>query len=123
MTYKIEFEHWRIWEDFWFSSTGRPDPRDLWRYTKNCGWKPAGHGGKTICRIRCDGKIIATGEAVCSMSDNFCYRTGRDLAFLRAYEKLTDDQIFVASKYFFDIKNAFHSEASIAIEALKREYL
>lgn len=33
------------------------------------------------------GNMIFSGEAVCSLSDNFCRRTGRKLAFMRAVRK------------------------------------
>lgn len=41
-------------------------------------------GGKTEVAIICGDKVVARGVATCSMQDQFCYKTGRELALERA---------------------------------------
>lgn len=42
----------------------------------------------TICRIIKDDEVLATGEAKCSLKDNFNRAAGRRLAFERAMHQL-----------------------------------
>ena len=81
---KILFKHYRTSDLYAMSKKGKPKKRWLWPL----GWcnTPAPRGGKTVCQI-----ILAEGEATCSMSDQFCYKTGRELAFERALEQVPDD--------------------------------
>ena len=101
---RIKFTHWRL-PDLHFerASRGMPDKENLIEYSKGNGFyvsdpggeqykfdglKPCARGGKTVCNIIDDSdkleKVIATGVAYCSMSDNFCYRIGRRIALGRA---------------------------------------
>ena len=51
--------------------------------------KPLPRGGLTVCTIRDDNGIILSADiALCSMSDNFCYKTGRQISYERAMSKL-----------------------------------
>jgi hypothetical protein len=103
---KIEFRHWRVQScrincDLPLSKKGKPRPNDLWPYYRKNGGMKWGwadeRGGRTSCVIWKNNETIkgmytiSTGTALCSMSDNFCYKTGRDLAFQRALEKLPPD--------------------------------
>lgn len=104
---KIEIRHYRVPNVF---SRGfharRGKPQFLLRYGRGVGWLeielelpdviytidsstlPHERGGKTVCEIIDDSdkenKLIAVGVAVCSMSDNFSYKRGRDIAYGRA---------------------------------------
>lgn len=103
MTYKIVFEHWRVPDVYYYGyEKGKPDSLELLPYSRKEGFMealkwlagivdvPATHGGKTICHVLKDDVEIATGEALCSMSDNFCYRTGRKLALGRAWKHIVN---------------------------------
>jgi hypothetical protein len=92
-------EHYRIpnW-DIKVKKKGKPEPEYLVRFLPSIGKWRIGNilldlgktsmratGGKTIVHIRNESKeILATGIALCSMSDNYCYKTGRELALVRA---------------------------------------
>ena len=70
---------------------GRPPEALLYRHysagTNNK--KPAERGGKTVCEIFNQKNILlASGEAYCSMRDNFNYRIGRRIAQGRAMDQL-----------------------------------
>jgi hypothetical protein len=101
-----------------FPLSGKPNDRHLVRYfrrrngsrewvgvTQNGtvrlltgGPEPHERGGKTICYITHEDKEgnplrYAMGEALCSFSDHFCYRTGRIKALGKArsnLQKLTE---------------------------------
>ena len=45
-------------------------------------------GGETIAQILVDGSVISEGEAYCSITDNYCRRTGALIALGRAEKKL-----------------------------------
>lgn len=102
MNVKIVFEHYRFNEYAWSLDQyrrpprkGKPDGGYLWRYRRNGKGMALGYagerGGETTCEILDDGKFLSIGIATCSMSDNFCYKTGRDLALKRALEKLPEE--------------------------------
>jgi len=69
-----------------------------WRYDKNGGlrryyrgkspWTPSGRGGLTHCVCVTSSGLIGIGEAACSLSDAFCYRTGREIARERAEREI-----------------------------------
>jgi len=70
---------------------GRPPAEALFVYSRNRGfvsgkhWKPHPRGGETIAYIMDDeGRVVASGVATCSLSDNFNYRRGREIALGRA---------------------------------------
>lgn len=86
---KIEYAHYRVPRNRG-SAKGEPPFFSLYRYYRDKDkMKPNEKGGKTICYIRDpNGNNIAVGEATCSMSDNFCYRIGREIALGRALKKL-----------------------------------
>jgi len=44
-------------------------------------------GGYVRCELMWDGKIYATGDAVCSVQDNFNYRIGREMSYGRAIKE------------------------------------
>ncbi|MCK5307406.1 MAG: hypothetical protein KAJ73_02240 [Zetaproteobacteria bacterium] len=95
---KIRYMHFRIPETLARSDdTGEPGVGKLFRYGRSNGWHqrtmflaPHPRGGLTVCQIF-DAKsdtFMAAGTAKCSLSDNFCYKTGRLLAFGRALQSL-----------------------------------
>lgn len=49
-------------------------------------FKPFPRGGMTECVIYDTVGNRYRGTAYCSLSDNFCYKTGRELAYERAYK-------------------------------------
>ena len=91
----IEFEYQRV-PNFWFvrqNKKGRPPPSLLYKYRKGIGFldypdnpdnvKPYSKGGKVICYLVADDWLVA-GMSTCSMSETFCYKTGKEIALLRA---------------------------------------
>jgi hypothetical protein len=84
---KILFKHYRANDLYDLPKKGKPRLRWLWplNLLLNERYPVAPRGGKTVCQI-----ILAEGEATCSMSDQFCYKTGRELAFERALEQVPD---------------------------------
>jgi len=60
----------------------RYDTRGMLRryYRGRSPWSPKGKGGLTICVVTTDTGLIGVGEGACSLSDAFCYRTGREIA-------------------------------------------
>lgn len=53
-------------------------------------------GGKTIAYVVLPDGAIASAEAKCSLEDNFCRKTGRELASLRLTAILAqDEEVFV----------------------------
>ena len=74
---KIYYKHYRYQE--------LPVLLDLHHYNRRKSvWQPSTKGGKTECHLLLedDSEIVAIAE--CSFQDNFCYRTGRLIAFGRA---------------------------------------
>lgn len=73
---------------------GVPHPYMLsvyYRHDKKMNlFPPYNRGGKTVVQVKDNltGKTV-TGEAYCSMSDQFSYNVGRELALERAIQKLT----------------------------------
>lgn len=81
---KILFKHYRTTD----IEHKKGKPKKQWLFHPswfNPGLYLAPRGGKTVYQI-----ILAEGEAMCSMSDQFCYKTGRELAFERALEQVPD---------------------------------
>jgi hypothetical protein len=84
---KILFKHYRTTD----IEHKKGKPKKQWLFHPswfNPGLYLAPRGGKTVCQI-----ILAEGEATCSMSDQFCYKTGRELAFERALEQVPDNML------------------------------
>ncbi len=50
-------------------------------------------GGMSICLIYLGSGITIIGKSICSMSDNFCYKTGREIAYGRAMKKLKEMEV------------------------------
>lgn len=88
---KATFEHYRV-----VSREGLPTKGATFtahRYSKKVvhpPWDeqvPYTKGGLTVCTLYVDGKAIATGTAICSMSDNFSYKIGRRISRGRALKQ------------------------------------
>ena len=89
---KIEFAHYRVPKTKG-ALKGEPPLFSLYRYYRdNDKMTPNEKGGQTVCYIiNADNEIIAHGTATCSMSDNFCYRIGREIAYGRACKAMTEE--------------------------------
>jgi len=86
---EIKYIHFRVpsFVGVNLPKNGKVKHADTFRYSRSSPhyFKPYERGGATVCGIyRDDGVLLGKGLAICSMSDNFCYKTGRDLAFSRA---------------------------------------
>jgi len=99
------YRHYRISRGFVLPTKSNPALlRDFCvRYHRGCGFgghkfhdirkyfiygPPSTRGGITEC-LAVDGSVVlAKGYAYCSVQDNFCYRTGRNIARDKAKEEL-----------------------------------
>ena len=95
--YKITFEYFRV-PDFDYLKTikkGKPNSEHLVEYVRGKGFhgreiamvSPLSNGGRVCCYIGDETRTAARGVADCSYSDNFCYKTGREIALGRALKK------------------------------------
>lgn len=80
--YQVSFSHNRTFElpsvgKFWGKRHDHP------------ALKPLAKGGFTICTVKYDGHPVYSAVARCSNKDNYCKKTGRDIAFGRAVAELT----------------------------------
>jgi hypothetical protein len=67
---------------------GKPEGL-LFHYRKGFDqWEPAKYGGKTICHLTLKNGTCLDGVSMCSLSDKFIYKEGRDRSFTRAVEKM-----------------------------------
>ena len=92
-TDEVKFYYSRIPSHRNIPKKGRPPQRLLKRYFRGDGFvegikfPPTSKGGETRCvMIAPDGERYF-GSASCSCADNFCYRTGREIALGRASKK------------------------------------
>jgi hypothetical protein len=90
---KVTFTHLRVVNPpGWRPKPRRdriPEDSDLEQYSrKRHPFAAATFGGKTICSLMIKDThiILAQGVAFCSMSDNFNYKTGREIALARAMQ-------------------------------------
>lgn len=84
---KIVFKHYRVEEICANQVPKKGKPKRKWLTEKGNGlYRSYSRGGKTTCQI-----ILAEGEAICSMSDQFCYKEGRELAFQRALKEAPEE--------------------------------
>lgn len=92
---RIKYSYYRVPEVPFlkFSSKGRPNTGLLYEYRRDIGFlefggntKPYAKGGYVLCTLYSgnDGSWAITGTALCSMSDTFSYKIGRELSLLRA---------------------------------------
>jgi hypothetical protein len=89
---RVVFEHYRVpyYEHpgkirGFDAPSGKPHPELMHHYRKGLDtWTPSANGGKTLCILTMEDGKRFTGEAVCSLSDTFDYKFGRDIAFERA---------------------------------------
>lgn len=95
---EVKFEHYRVPENTsYMQKKGAPNYMALAAYSRGDGFvndhlsevKPYPRGGLTICTVE-KGGVGGTGDATCSMSDSFCYRVGRAIAFGRAILNLAE---------------------------------
>lgn len=104
--FKPVFRHWRIPVGLTLNeSKGRPSAGILTIYSRGTGFLtrskqnphrrvlhlgvlPQARGGMTRCLFMDNaGTIVASGTALCSLSDNFNYHVGRAIALERATHK------------------------------------
>ena len=90
-TDEVKFYYSRIPDTYELPKKGKPPKNHLYAYVRGDGFAltcpPASRGGRVDCTITApDGKVYM-GQAKCSCSDNFCYKTGREIALGRALKK------------------------------------
>jgi hypothetical protein len=91
---RVVFQHYRVPDDMvmprikgWPDPKGEPSERILFHYRKGVDrWTPSLFGGKTVCMIETTDGWFKTAEAMCSLSDPFSYKVGREIAYTRALE-------------------------------------
>lgn len=90
---KVTFQHFRVVNlpQCWPKSRRdrMPEDSDLEQYSrKRHPFAAATFGGKTIATLKEKetDTVLAVGAAWCSMSDNFNYKTGREIALARAMQ-------------------------------------
>ena len=88
---RIEYSHYRVPRNR-DTSKGEPPLCSLYKYYRGYKMKPNEKGGKTVCRIYHGDELVSIGTATCSMSDNFCYRIGREIAYGRACKKMAESE-------------------------------
>ena len=99
MDHRIIVEHYRAFLGY---KQGMRGPTPSWwtgRYKRGIGFeafhwklKPSARGGMTIVYI-CDkpgSEPLAKGVAICSWSDNYCYKIGYQIALGRAIKQLNN---------------------------------
>jgi hypothetical protein len=81
---QAEYVHFRVPQALIECNTKmKGKPRDFAPYSKQRHlWNAFTRGGATLCKLFVfdrDGRkfYVGMGKSFCSMSDNFCYRTGR----------------------------------------------
>lgn len=82
--YTVKVRHTRRWESVGEPSFHNDAPVEPF-FTASARLAPK--GGKTEVRIEKDNSG-ASGEAVCSLDDNYCRATGRNIALGRALKEL-----------------------------------
>lgn len=98
---KTFYEHYRVpeWDwgfdrvdigDLFDMDKANHKPLDKWLFRYKQNEKPfvvRVRGGKTTCTLVLSNGESIVGTSYCSMSDNFCYKTGRDIARERAMKQ------------------------------------
>ena len=110
---RMYFQHYRVPKskthaailDFVSAVSGHGYNKKYYRYSRRkTEWQPAVNGGKTECHLVLDNGVEIVGVAECSMQDNFCYATGREISKGRAlkkfayYQKQREDFVYHAAK-------------------------
>lgn len=104
---KTLYEHYRVpycsWDRGWHNldandirkadnATHKPLDKWLFRYEQHDKrFYPRLRGGMTTCTLVLSNNKPIVGTAYCSMSDNFCYRTGRQIALERALKQYREE--------------------------------
>ena len=89
-----KFEYYRVPDIGRYNKIKKGVPPALAKYSRKCkDWRytpvrPYTRGGVVYCNIFAKDRLISTGDSICSMSDNFCYRVGREIALGRALKAL-----------------------------------
>lgn len=109
----IKFAYWRVPRHCYDEgSKGPTDPMNTWRWSRKFRWllandpnaarylpnskptiDPHEKGGLTRCQLFDPEtkKVVAEGWSNCSYTDSFSYQIGRDLAYARAMENLSQE--------------------------------
>lgn len=95
---KIIVEHYRVPEILGRllkkggNLKGIPQERQLLRYKRNGDesrpFRPHPHGGKTVVTFVMEDGTELRAESLCSLSDNFSYQVGREIAVERLNTQL-----------------------------------
>jgi len=68
-----------------FKPKYKGQPEHVLPYRKSRpAFRPYPKGGGVVCKLWADDVLVGEGVATCSMSDNFCYKVGRNIAYTRA---------------------------------------
>lgn len=96
--YCVVWKHWRVpysWAHSAYNVTKRCPSRDLWKVVElyhpsdKIKFTPHTHGGCTECYIYdANRQFVASGEATCSLKDQFVYKIGRQISLGRALKHL-----------------------------------
>lgn len=87
---KIEYKHYRFTYEHYASGkyfSGRHGVA-LRYYRGQTWWTPTERGGYTECMLTIGDVMVGYGVAECSRKDQFCYKTGREIAFGRAIKSI-----------------------------------
>lgn len=129
---RIKYSYYRVPEVPFlrFSSKGRPNPGLLYEYRRDLGFielssrtKPYAKGGYVLCTLfgDTDGSWAITGTALCSMSDTFSYKIGRELSLLRATNLGLGHELDIGIMYQMDAINKLDNASKITfLETLAR---
>lgn len=98
---KVTYEHYRVSDiaALEYPLRGKPKINDVHAYSRKIGFldralqdlecKPLPRGGLTVCTIFLDDEDrTVSGDAYCSLADNFNYRIGRRISYGRAMKEL-----------------------------------
>lgn len=92
--YRVVWKHYRIRKWYWVVDSVQSchirkiaEPYSPSAHDSN--FDPTTHGGRTECFIYGpDRQLVATGEALCSLKDQFVYKIGRQISLGRALKQL-----------------------------------
>lgn len=88
---RVTYDYFRVPESVMHSKTtiikprykGKPEHAMPYRKSKP-PFKPYPKGGAVVCKLWAENTLVGVGISECSMSDNFCYKVGRNIAYTRA---------------------------------------
>lgn len=94
--YKVSVSHYRFFNldpaGWWVDEEGNAHTTNIAHQgmIKRLNKKPLPRGGMTFVAITTPDEVTSNAYSACSMSDNYCKKTGREIAIGRALKKLRD---------------------------------